>query len=81
MLVKIKYISLVNLIVDREIVKELIQGQFSVKQLSAELARISEAGDYRENMIQNYKELFEKLGGAGASERTANLMLKTLKDS
>lgn len=80
-LVKIKFISLVNLIVDREIVKELIQSDFNQKKLKSELALISEGGAYRNEMIANYKTLYENLGGAGASERTADLMLKTLRKS
>lgn len=80
-LVKIKYISLVNLIMDREIVKELIQSDFNQKQLIAELKRISEPGEYRNEMIANYAKLYDKLGGEGASERTAALMLKTLRES
>ncbi len=77
-LVKIKYISLVNLIMDREIVKELIQGELTEKNLENELRRISEPGSYRSEMEANYIKLYEKLGGEGASERVADLMLKTL---
>ncbi len=80
-LVKIKFISLVNLIVDREIVKELIQHDFNQKKLKKELGLISMEGPYRDEMIANYKLLYEQLGGPGASERTADLMLKTLADS
>ncbi len=77
-LVKIKYISLVNLIMDREIVKELIQGDFNERNLENELRKISEPGAYRSEMEANYIKLYEKLGGEGASERVADLMLKTL---
>jgi lipid-A-disaccharide synthase len=79
--IKVKYISLVNLIMDREIVKELIQSDYNQKKLIAELKRISEPGEYRDEMIANYDLLYDKLGGAGASERTAELMLKTLRES
>lgn len=79
--IKVKYISLVNLIMDREIVKELIQSDYNQKKLIVELQRISEPGKYRDEMIANYDLLYNKLGGEGASERTADLMLKTLRES
>lgn len=78
-LVKIKYISLVNLIMDREVVKELIQNKLNRRSLSKEFSRISEPGEYREKMLEDYARLYTKLGGKGASAKTAGLMLKTLR--
>jgi lipid-A-disaccharide synthase len=77
-LVKIKYISLVNLIMDKVVVKELIQSEMNAKVLRKELMLISGQNEYRAAMQENYKELRQILGGEGASEVTANLMLKTL---
>lgn len=77
-LVKIKYISLVNLIMDREVVKELIQNNLTKKSLRKEFELISRKGDRRDKMLADYQELYEKLGGKGASDLTAKLMLKTL---
>ncbi|MFN2422629.1 MAG: lipid-A-disaccharide synthase [Cryomorphaceae bacterium] len=77
-LVKIKYISLVNLIMDREVVRELIQGDMNVKTLRRAFAEIAEEGTARTTLLKDYDALYEKLGGGGASEKTAGLMLKTL---
>ncbi|UTW61455.1 lipid-A-disaccharide synthase [bacterium SCSIO 12741] len=79
MLVKVSYISLVNLIVDREIVKELIQGELNSKNLETELTAVLPGGNKRDQLLKDYEELREKLGGSGASEITASRMLKTLK--
>jgi lipid-A-disaccharide synthase len=76
-LIKVKYISLVNLIMDREIIKELIQNEANIKELKKELSCV--LNDEGRTKIKNdYHLLKEKLGGKGASEKTANLMLKTL---
>lgn len=79
MLIKVKYISLVNLIMDKEIVTELIQSDLNDKHLVHELNRILIKEDYRNELLTNYEILISKLGGEGASELTANLMLKTLE--
>ena len=70
-LVKVKFISLVNLIMDRMIVKELIQHDLTSEKLAIELKKLLTDTPYREEMLANYKLLKEKLGGAGASERAA----------
>jgi lipid-A-disaccharide synthase len=79
--VKIKYISLVNLIMDREVVKELIQGELNSINLEKELRLIIEPGKHRKKMRDDFMKLREKLGGKGASERTAIAMLKRIKES
>lgn len=81
MLVKVKYISLVNLIMDREIVRELIQGDFNRKEVTKELKKVLETGPRRDQLLMDYQVLEQKLGGVGASEITASLMLKTLKEA
>lgn len=78
LLVKIKFIALVNLIMDREVVKELIQSNLNAKTLKHEFEVISRKGEPRDKMLRDYQELYEKLGGKGASDLTAKLMLKTL---
>ncbi len=80
MLIKVKYISLVNLIMDKEVVKELIQDEMNEKMLTSEIQKII-SGEGRTQMLNQYKVLIEKLGGGGASEITASLMLKTLATS
>ncbi|MCK5782226.1 MAG: lipid-A-disaccharide synthase [Flavobacteriales bacterium] len=78
-LVKIDYISLVNLIMDSEVVTELIQEDFNTERLSIELKYILE-GDGREKMLSSFDELINILGGSGASENTAKLMYKYLNE-
>lgn len=68
-LVKVKYISLVNLIMDKEIVRELIQDEMNARLITEELRKL--LGEGREQMMQQYAELKTKLGGKGASARTA----------
>lgn len=69
----IKYISLVNLIMDREVVTELIQDDLNTKNLVLELNKILE-GDSREKMLASYQILREKLGGSGASNVAADII-------
>ncbi|MGB0974146.1 MAG: lipid-A-disaccharide synthase [Flavobacteriaceae bacterium] len=75
-IIKLNYISLVNLIMDREVVKELIQKEFNSEQLSVELKKIL-APSYRAQMFTDYYALEQKLGGSGASETTAELIVNT----
>lgn len=76
-IVNLKYISLVNLIMDQEIVKELIQDDLTKEHLEIELDRILDS-KHREILKKQYLDLKEKLGGEGASERTANLIVQSL---
>jgi lipid-A-disaccharide synthase len=71
----IKYISLVNLILDKEAVTELIQDQFNEKKLEDELYKILDYKN-RERIFDDYYELEQKLGGKGASMETAKLIIK-----
>src|SRR5690606_16336623 len=77
--VNLKYISLVNLIMDKEVVTELIQDDFNTKRLKKELDGIL-SPDKREQMFLDYFELEKKLGGQGASEKTAKSILNALKN-
>jgi lipid-A-disaccharide synthase len=72
-LVNIKYISLVNLIMDKIVVTELIQGDLNTNDLKVELEKILETNN-RQKMIVEYQLLKEKLGGKGASARVAKLI-------
>lgn len=76
-LIKIKYISLVNLIMDSEIVKELIQNELNKNNLIYELKSIVE-GEGRLKMLEGYKILKEKLGGEGASKKAALSIFRML---
>ncbi len=77
-LVKIKYISLVNLIMDREVVKELIQGDCTPAKIRFELNRILPGGESRSKMEKDFTELTQILGGGGASKKVAQSLLKTI---
>lgn len=79
LLIKIRFISLVNLIMDREIVKELIQENCTPDKISEELNRLLHDQTYRKNMLGNYDLLDEKMGEAGASAKTADLMIGYLQ--
>lgn len=70
-LVKIKYISLVNLNLNRTCITELIQHEFTTHNLTRELNTILPNGNQRERMLSDYTELREILGGEGASSRAA----------
>jgi len=76
MLVKIKFISLVNLIMDKLVVKELIQQDCTPQTIAAELNLIVNNKDYRDTMLNNYDELDVRMGQPGASAKTAALIIK-----
>ena len=78
-IINLKFISLVNLIIDKEVVKELIQHNFTQKTLKAELHKITNTSA-RNNMLAEYKKLKELLGSGGASKRTAQLIYTKTKE-
>lgn len=75
----ISYISLPNLIMDRQIVVELIQKDCSLDRVSSELEKITMNSEARDAMLRNYDLLAEKLGSGNASLKTAKLMFEGLK--
>ncbi len=79
MVIKVKYISLVNLIMDREVIKELVQYDLTEKNLREELKSILPGGSKRESIISDYEKLKDRLGPAGASSRIAEEMVLELK--
>ncbi|WP_295181390.1 lipid-A-disaccharide synthase [uncultured Christiangramia sp.] len=76
-IINLDYISLVNLIMDREVVKELIQSELNTENLKKELTKILQ-DDKREEIFSEYHELELKLGGAGASKNTAKLIMENI---
>ena len=76
--ITLKFISLVNLIMDKEVVKELIQSELNTKNLKRELHFILDPKN-REKIYLDYYELEKKLGGKGASEKTAKLIFNATK--
>lgn len=78
MVVKIKYISLVNLVADKEVVKELIQKELTTNNLKIELDKIL-TPQGKATMQNEYDDLIKKLGSGGASKRAAELIVGYLK--
>jgi lipid-A-disaccharide synthase len=79
-LVKVNYISLVNLILNKEAVKELIQNNFNENTLFEELNALLYSKERLEKLVNDYKALRDILGGSGASEKAAQLMIGYLKE-
>ena len=80
-IIKCKYISLVNLIADKEVVQELLADRFSVKNIREELSKILPGQTGREQMLQGYEEIRTALGGTCASDNAAKLMVSLLEKS
>jgi lipid-A-disaccharide synthase len=78
LLIKVKFISLVNLIMDEEVVKELLGYLVNRKNIVKELKLVLRGGEKREKMLSDYVLLKQKLGPAGASARVAADMVKVL---
>lgn len=76
-IITLKFISLVNLIMNKEVVKELIQDELNKKNLTSELNKILE-GSKRMEQFEAYYALEKKLGGHGASDKTAEMILENL---
>ena len=74
-IITLDYISLVNLIMGKEVVKELIQNDLNTKNLKFELTKITKGPD-RQQQLDAYIALEKKLGGKGASEKTARLIIE-----
>ena len=77
-IITLKFISLVNLVMDKEVVTELIQNELNVTRLKQELEQILNETT-RKKMFNDYYELEQKLGGKGASKKTATLIYNALK--
>lgn len=78
-IITLKYISLVNLIMDEEVVTELIQDDCNKTRIKAELAKLLDP-ENRKAMLEKFDQLETKLGGVGASEKTAKLIVENLKE-
>ncbi|MFK7050461.1 lipid-A-disaccharide synthase [Flavobacterium columnare] len=78
-IITLKYISLVNLIMDLPVVSELIQDECNSSRIKEELEKILE-GNGREKMLRSYEELEVVLGGSGASANTARLIVQNMNE-
>ena len=80
-IIKCKYISLVNLIADKEVVQELLADRFSVHHIREELGKILPGQTGREQMLQGYEEIRTALGDTCAPDNAAKLMVSLLGKS
>jgi lipid-A-disaccharide synthase len=76
-IITLKYISLVNLIMNEEVVTELIQNEFNSKRLKEELSKLLDENN-RVKIFEKYNLLEQKLGGKGASKKTASLIISNI---
>jgi hypothetical protein len=76
-----KYISLVNLVAGKRIVAELVADEMTAEAAGTRLLPLLPGGIGREKMLRDYDEMLEKLGGPGASERAAELMIKIIEEA
>lgn len=77
-ILKVKYISLVNLIADKEVVAELVADSMTVPNIRTHLEGIIEGGNNRSAMLEEYDRMLQILGPAGASEKAAEEMIRCL---
>ena len=79
MVVRVKFVSLVNIVAEKLIVKELLAHLFTVKNIAAELDLILNNPTYRQTMLQNYSIIKKALGEPGTAERAAKKMVELLR--
>ena len=77
-ILKVKYISLVNLVANKEVVRELVADTMTVANVCAELNALLNDASYREKMLQEYDRMIKILGPAGASRQAASKMIELL---
>ena len=77
-ILKVKYISLVNLVANKEVVRELVADTMTVGNVRAELDALLNNAGYRKNMLREYDRMIEILGPAGASRQAASKMIELL---
>ena len=77
-ILKVKYISLVNLVANKEVVRELVADTMTVSNVRAELNALLNDASYRATMLQEYDRMIEILGPAGASRQAASKMIELL---
>lgn len=78
-IIKVKYISLVNLIADQEVVRELFADRFTLANIVKELGLILPGGGERQKMLADYAEVRHQLGDHVAPENAAKIMVSLLK--
>lgn len=81
LMIKVKFISLVNLIAGKAVIRELIQHEANMNSISEELQRLLAEGKYRSDMLANYDQIIKTLDIGSASENAASLMVQYLKSA
>ena len=79
--IKVPYISLVNLVAQKEVVKELIQDDLTIENVSNELDKIINNQSFRNQQMLDYKQVKESLGEVGASEKTGRRIVEILNST
>lgn len=79
LVLKVRFVSLVNLIAGREVVRELVADTFSVDNIASELTRLLPDGDYRSQMLAGYGEVMGRIGEDSPSECTAHIIYGLVK--
>ena len=78
-MIKVKFISLVNLVMGKEVVKELIQGDLTENNIVKELDHLLHNGKRQRQLLEDYEELKDRLGNAGASEKAATIICESIR--
>ncbi|KFE66974.1 lipid-A-disaccharide synthase [Hyalangium minutum] len=78
LMLKVAHVSLVNLLANRRLVPELLQGDMTPERIASEVRRVWEPGPPREEMLRGLEEVRGRLGGPGAAERAAEAVLELL---
>jgi lipid-A-disaccharide synthase len=81
LVIKVPFISLVNLVAQKEVVKELVQDDLTIENLSIELNKILKNTNLINKQMDDYKQVRESLGGVGASEKTGRRIVEILQSS
>jgi lipid-A-disaccharide synthase len=77
-MIKVKFISLVNLVMDKEVVKELIQCELKKDSIVEELDKLLHNSKRQRQLLEDYDELKDRLGNAGASQNAATIICDAL---
>lgn len=78
-MIKVRFISLVNLVMDKEVIKELIQGDLTEKNIVNELEQLLHNAKRQRRILEDYDELRDRLGNAGASAKAAEVIVEAAK--
>jgi lipid-A-disaccharide synthase len=78
LILKQRFFSLVNLVANKEVVTELLQSEVTEKNLVAEVSALVNDQDYRNRMMNNYREVSDQLKSSGAAKNTANAIINFL---